>query len=166
MKALTHPEALRGQRQILFPSHVAEIRLSYSSKISDADRLKVTSSSDAHDVFRARWKKSRIGYIEEFKALLLNRANLVLGVINISLGGVSGCVADPKVIYAAALKANASGLLVAHNHPSGNLIPSQADIQLTRKLKNAGEFLDLPLLDHLIITKDGSYYSFADEGML
>lgn len=155
-----------GQRSFHFPSRIAEIRVSYSTTIKDADRSKVTSSYDACEIFRTKWRKNKIGYVEEFKAMILNRANKVLGIINVSQGGVSGCVADPKVIYAAALKANGSALIVAHNHPSGNLTPSQADIQLTRKLKEAGQFLDLPLLDHLILTKDDRYYSFADEGIL
>lgn len=155
-----------GQRSFHFPNRIAEIRVSYSTNIKDADRSKVISSADACEIFRSKWSKSRIGFVEEFKVMILNRANLVLGVISVSKGGISGCVADPRVIFATALKTNGSGILVAHNHPSGKLSPSQADINLTRNLKEGGQFLDLPLLDLLILTKDGSYYSFADEGML
>ena len=97
--------------------------------------------------------------------MLLNRANLVLGIVTVSSGGVAGTVADPKMIFGVALKANCSSVLLAHNHPSSNLTPSEADIRLTRKLKEAGKVLDLPVLDHLILTRDG-FYSFADEGML
>lgn len=165
MNSFAALDASEKQRQIVFPSHIAEIRVSYSSKIPASNRPKVTSSNDAYEIFLAKWKKSRIGYVEEFKAMILNRANRVLGIIHISQGGISGCVADPKVIYGAALKTSGSGLIVAHNHPSENLTPSSADINLTRKLKEGGQFLDLPLLDHLIMTKSG-YYSFADEGML
>jgi DNA repair protein RadC len=104
-------------------------------------------------------------YRESFAILLLNRANRVLGIANISSGGLSGTVADPKVIFQQALKANASSIILLHNHPSGNTQPSEADITLTRKMKECGKFLDLPVLDHLIVTTDG-YYSFAYEGLI
>jgi len=97
--------------------------------------------------------------------LCLNRANRILGWAKVSQGGLTGTVADPKLIYQIALKSNASSIIIAFNHPSGNLNPSESDIQLTRKLKEAGLMLDLPVLDHLIISSEG-YYSFADEGLL
>ena len=102
---------------------------------------------------------------EEFWVILLNRANVVMRKTAISQGGVAGTVADPKMIFKEALEQLASAIILVHNHPSGNRQPSAADIQLTKKLKSAGEFLDLPVLDHLIYT-DLGYYSFADEGML
>jgi DNA repair protein RadC len=85
--------------------------------------------------------------------------------MEVSIGGISGTVADPRLIFIGALKAGASGMIVSHNHPSGNLTPSQADIQLTRKLKEGGNLLEIQLLDHIIMTSE-SYYSFADEGIL
>lgn len=97
--------------------------------------------------------------------LCLNRANKVLGWAKVSQGGLSGIVADPKVIFQIALKSNGSSLILCHNHPSLNLQPSEADIHLTRKLKEAGLMLDLPVLDHLIVSSEG-FYSFADEGLL
>ena len=97
--------------------------------------------------------------------MLMNRANKVLGIFELSTGGVSGTVADPKIIFVAALKGGASGIIVAHNHPSGNLTASQSDIDLTRKLKEAGKFLEIQLLDHVIVTTEG-YFSFADEGLI
>jgi DNA repair protein RadC len=103
--------------------------------------------------------------VEEFVILCLNRANKVLGYSKISQGGLSGTVADPKVIFQVALKSNASSIILCHNHPSGNTKPSDNDIQLTKKLKKAGEFLELNVLDHLIITSD-AYFSFADESLL
>ena len=103
--------------------------------------------------------------MEEFVILCLNRANKVLGYSKISQGGLSGTVADPKVIFQVALKSNASSIILCHNHPSGNTKPSDNDIQLTKKLKKAGEFLELNVLDHLIITSD-AYFSFADESLL
>ena len=103
--------------------------------------------------------------VEEFMVLCLNRANRVLGYARISSGGISGTIADPKIIFQVALKSNASSIILAHNHPSGNKQPSEADIRLTRKMKDAGVLLDLPVLDHLILTSEG-YHSFADEGLL
>ena len=151
-------------RQIIFPSEVAEITLSYYGQLSKHSPT-ILCSSDAAETFRCRWEQGRIGFVEEFKVMLLNRGNRVLGIVNLSQGGIAGTVADPKLIFAAALKAAASSIILAHNHPSGNLTPSQADLQLTNKLQEAGKFLDLPVLDHVILTQDG-YYSFADEGLL
>ncbi len=101
---------------------------------------------------------------EEFWILLLNRANEILRPVQISTGGVSGTVADPKLIFKQAIEHLASAMILFHNHPSGNLTPSQADKDLTRKLKDAGRLLDIPVLDHLIFT-DKAYLSFADEGL-
>ena len=102
---------------------------------------------------------------EEFWILLLNRANRILSREQISLGGVAGTVVDAKVVYRKALEGAACSIVLCHNHPSGNLNPSQADIDLTRKLKKAGETLDIIVVDHLIVG-DGGYYSFADEGLI
>jgi DNA repair protein RadC len=151
-------------RQIIFPSEVAEITLAYSCLLPK-NCATIHCSNDAVEVFRCRWDARKINFVEEFKILLMNRANRVLGIVNISQGGIAGTVADPKLIFAAALKSAASALICCHNHPSQNLTPSQADIQLTRKLKEAGKFLDLPVLDHVILTQE-SHYSFADEGLL
>ena len=104
-------------------------------------------------------------FVEQFKVLLLNRANKVIGLLNVSTGGVSGTVADPKIIYVAALKANACGVLISHNHPSGSLKPSRVDEKLTQKIKHAGSFLDIKLLDHLISSEEACF-SFADERLL
>ena len=102
---------------------------------------------------------------EEFWIIILNRANYVLRKDQISRGGISGTVADPKLIFKSALDYGGSSIILAHNHPSGNLQPSQADITLTRTLKEAGKFLEIPVLDHIIVS-DNSYFSFADEGMI
>lgn len=102
---------------------------------------------------------------EEFWIILLNRANVVMKKESISSGGVAGTVADPKLIFKKALEQLASSIILVHNHPSGNIKPSGADISLTKKMKEAGSFLDLPILDHIIFT-DNDYYSFADEGIL
>ena len=144
---------------------VAEITLHYQSRVKPSQRPKVAKSDDAYTIFLHHWNPNQIELQEEFKVMLLNRAHKVLGIVNISLGGLAGTVADPKLIFAAALKAGASAIIVAHSHPSGNLTPSRADIELTKKLKAAGELLDLPIQDHLIVTAEG-YYSFADYGVL
>ncbi|WP_010602115.1 JAB domain-containing protein [Pedobacter agri] len=97
--------------------------------------------------------------------ILLNRQNRVLGLIDISTGGVSGTILDPKIIFSIALKANTSAIILCHNHPSGNIQPSQSDIRLTNQLKEGGKLLEILVWDHLIITNE-NYYSFADDGMM
>ena len=102
---------------------------------------------------------------ENFCVLLLNRANKVLKTVRISDGGITGTVVDQRKVFKVALDNNATSIILGHNHPSGQLTPSDADIQLTKKMKAAGETLDLPVLDHIIVG-DGNYYSFADEGIM
>jgi len=145
--------------------HVAEIELVYKTKVKASQRPTVKSCKDAADLLRQLWNQDKIDFVEQFHVLFLNRVNKVLGIFEASSGGISGTVADPKVIFAAALKATACSIIISHNHPSGNLKPSEADEQLTQKIKNAGLFLDIRLLDHIIITSEG-YFSFADEGLL
>jgi len=103
---------------------------------------------------------------EEFYILLLNRANEVIAKINVSKGGTTGTVVDGKIILKHAIETpRCCGLILAHNHPSGNLNPSEADIKITNNLKTAASLIDLHLLDHIIVG-DKAYFSFADEGML
>lgn len=144
---------------------VAEIQLTYRSNVKPSLRPKINRSNDACDILRDSWDESKIELVEQFKVILTNRANKVLGIFEVSTGGMTGTVADPKLIFVAALKSGATGILLAHNHPSGNLTPSQADIDLTKKIKEGGKFLEIQLLDHLIITSE-DYYSFADEGLI
>ena len=145
-------------------SEMTEIEVSYRNKVPYKDMVKISCSKDCAEYFRHIWS-DRLDHVEEFRILCLNRANKVLGWACISRGGISGTVADPKVIFQIALKSCASSIILGHNHPSGNLKPSESDMRLTKKLKNAGVSLDLPVLDHIILTSD-EYYSFADEGML
>ena len=144
-------------------SQVSEIEISYNPVIKPSEMVKVSCSIDAERIFRNIW--SNLNYKESFYALYLNRANKVLGYLLISLGGISGTVVDVRCIYQAALKASCSGLILAHNHPSGNSEPSDSDIKITKKLKEAGALLDIRLLDHLILLPEG-YTSLADEGIL
>jgi DNA repair protein RadC len=150
----------------LFSQNVAEVTLSYRNKIKASDRLQVKSSKDAYEIFMGNWSESSIGHVEEFKLLLMTRSNAVLGIIAVSKGGISGTVTDVRIVLQAALKSNASGLIVCHNHPSGSLNPSESDTKITHKIKEAGNLMDIQLLDHLIITTEGNYYSFADNGLL
>ena len=122
----------------------------------------VHSSKDVYEAIRSQFADLNH---EEFWILLLSRANKITSKHLISKGGQAGTVADPKIIFNTALQHHAASVILAHNHPSGNLKPSQADIDLTRKLKSAGVFLDIPVLDHLIVTDTG-FFSFTDEGML
>ncbi len=147
-------------------TQVAEIELIYKSKVKPSERPKVTTSRDAYNLLKQNWDENKIEFVEQFKVLFLNRANKVLGIFELSTGGVSGTVADPKLVFTAALKLNACNIILCHNHPSGNIKPSRADEQLTQKIKEAGKYLDLPVIDHLIISSEESYYSFADEGLL
>lgn len=144
-------------------SIVAALELGRRRKDSEPSRrLKVTSSKDAFEMIRGDLMDLNH---EEFWLVLLKRNNEVLKKEMISRGGVSGTVVDAKIIFKRALEETASGLILAHNHPSGNTKPSQEDINLTKRIKEAGKSLDISVLDHLIIT-DSSYFSFADEGLL
>ena len=143
---------------------VSEVTISYRNKLQPADRPKITSSRDAVDILRTNWSDD-IELCETFNVLFINRANQVIGLFTASKGGVDATVVDARLIFSAALKALASGVILSHNHPSGNLTPSQQDIKLTKNLKTAGEVLNITVLDHVIISQYG-YYSFADEGAL
>lgn len=150
-------------KKILF--EVAEIQLSHKSKVKASLRPKISRSKDVEDVLRQYWNEDTLELHEQFKILLLNRTHRVIGIYEVSSGGLSGTVADPKLIFGCALKAVASEIILAHNHPSGALQPSQADIELTKKLNHAGKLLEIQVLDHIILTSE-AYYSFADEGLL
>ena len=125
-------------------------------------KTKITCSTDIYNYIKPQLLDLPH---EEFWIILLNRANVVMKKMPVSSGGVAGTVADPKIIFKQALEHLASAIILVHNHPSGNLKPSGADIALTKKMKEAGTLLDLPILDHIIFTEN-QYYSFADEGLL
>ena len=135
--------------------NVTEVQLVYKTKIKASDRPKINKMEDAAEIFRNNWSRDKIEHIEEVKILLLNRSNKVLGIATISQGGVSGTVIDERIILQYAIKANASAVIMAHNHPSGNLEPSDADNKITNKIKNSLELMGLSLLDHIIITVEG-----------
>lgn len=145
----------------------AKLKASFEiwSRTTAAKEQLTNRISCARDAYQLM--KPKIAHLlhEEFWIILLTRSNTVMQHIQISKGGVSGTVADPKLIFSHALNFKASALILVHNHPSGNKQPSQADIQLTKKAKQAGEMLEISVLDHVICTDDG-YFSFNDEGML
>lgn len=144
-------------------SIIAALELGRRRKESEiVRRARISSSRDAYEQIQP--------YLldlshEEFWLLLLNRANEVIKPVQVSQGGVSGTVADPKIIFKFAIENLSSAIILVHNHPSGNLKPSEADKELTRRLSAVGKLMEIPVLDHLIFT-DGGYLSFADEGML
>lgn len=144
---------------------LAEIKISYTAKYDKKAKRKLTCSKDAVDLFREIWLPETIELRESMYVLLVNRSNYVLGWFILSLGGVSGTVSDPKLIFSTALKCVASSLIIAHNHPSGNTKPSASDIQLTKNLVEGGRLLEISVLDHIILTAE-SFYSFADEGLI
>jgi len=145
-------------------SSIQEIQIHYCNIASKS--IAIQNSKQAFEVFKEIFDDNTITFQEEFKVLYLNRANKVIGVYQGFKGGIIGVVVDTRIIFSIALKCLAVTIIVAHNHPSGNLNPSEEDIDLTRKLKSAGKFLDINVLDHLILTPQGEYLSFADEGMI
>lgn len=153
--------------QLNLQSHftVNKVQISYRNKTPYQDRIQITRSTTAYEILKQAWDENKLELLEQFKILLLDRKNNCLGISDISTGGTSGCTVDPKVIFVTALKANASDIILAHNHPSGNLQPSEADKALTRKIKEGGKLLDIAVLDHLIITPR-NYCSFADDGLM
>ena len=144
---------------------IPEIKLSYSTLEAVKFDDKISSSQDAVTILRQIIHKHEIELREEVVVLYLNRMNKVIGYYRHSVGGISGSVFDIRLILSTALKAVASGLIVCHNHPGGNLIPSKEDQHITQRLNTAAKQLDINLLDHVILTKEG-FYSFADEGNL
>jgi DNA repair protein RadC len=144
---------------------ISEVQLVYRRCSNPKVDIVVIHSETAHLIFKEAWDENKIDMVEEFKILLLRQNNACIGVSHISTGGISSCIADPRIIFATALKANATSIILAHNHPSGNTTPSFHDKELTEKVAQAGKFLDIKVLDHLIITSCG-YSSMAEDGYM
>lgn len=142
---------------------VGEVKLTYAR--TEEYRGQIRSSSSVSEFLRKLYADDVIEHHEEFWVLFLNRAHKIIGFQQLSVGGLSGCVVDVRHLFQAALLTNASSIIVCHNHPSGNLTPSEQDIKVTKQIKDCGKIMDIQLLDHVIITED-SYYSFADEGLI
>lgn len=148
-------------------NNVSEIDIVYKKKVSCnvSERPQMTSSREGYEILLHYWDKDKIELLEEFKVLFLSMSNRVLQILSLSQGGITGTVADPRLILAGALRVAACSIVLAHNHPSGSLKPSRADEELTQKIKCAAAYHDIKVLDHIIVSNEG-YYSFADEGLL
>lgn len=144
---------------------VSEVELIYKSKVKASDRPFIKCSADIEKVLRNFYDENTIELQEQFNILYLNRGYLVLGIYRVSIGGITGTVVDPRLVFAMALKLASTYLILSHCHPSGNLTPSNADIILTKKIKQAASFFDIKVLDHVILTSN-EYLSFTDEGLL
>ena len=142
---------------------LCEVKVTYNPKIRASEQPKISSADSATKYLREFWED--IEHIEKAYVLLMNRNNNVIGYKLLSIGGVAGTVIDPIIIFQTALKCNASGIILAHNHPSGSVKVSAADKDITSKIKSGGKILNIPLLDHIILTKH-SYLSFSDENLL
>jgi len=145
---------------------VNEISIKYQGNFKISQAPKITSSQSATELLFSSWNRDQIGLQECFKVMLLNNANKVKGIFEVSTGGITGTLVDLRIVFAVILKSLTTSVILAHNHPSGTLTPSNADKALTTKIKNAAILFDIKVLDHLIITPDGDYFSFADEGLL
>ncbi|WP_407404711.1 DNA repair protein RadC [Chryseobacterium sp.] len=126
------------------------------------DKPKIAGSKDAYQILKLHLEDLRT---EEFWALFLNQSNKVIHIEQLTQGGINQSIVDIRILFKAALDHFSTGIIISHNHPSGNLKPSQEDISVTKKIREAGTLLNIQLLDHLIITQN-SYLSFADEGLL
>ena len=148
-------------------NNVSEIDIVYKKKVTCkvSERPLIGSSGDAYKVCMHYWNPDKIELLEEFKVLFLSRSNRVLQIFPVSQGGITGTVADPRLILAGAIRVATCAMILVHNHPSGNIKPSRADEELTIKIREAAKYFDMKVLDHLIITSEG-YFSFADEGLL
>jgi DNA repair protein RadC len=153
----------KGMGMVKAITIVAALELGIRRREAEAMRkTKISSSGDAASIFQPSLADLKY---EEFWVLMLDRANQVISRFNMSKGGTSGTVVDPKMIFKSAIENNASGIILCHNHPSGNNKPSDADLRLTKNLKQSGEMLEIKVLDHIIIA-GSNYYSFADEGLI
>ena len=144
--------------------NIAEIELVYKPSISK--KPIISSPLDAYNALIEFYPKDTIHLQEHFLVAYLNRFNRVLGVLLHSSGGLTGTIADVRLIFGTALKAAASGIVISHNHPSGQLKPSAKDKEITTRIRDAGDLLDIKLLDHIIVGHEGQYLSFSDEGLL
>jgi DNA repair protein RadC len=142
---------------------ISEVELIYRNKVKAKDRPRIQRSCDAYELLCQSWDMNKMDLQEQFKVLLLDKGGHCMGIMLVSSGGMSACLVDPKLVFATALKARACSLILAHNHPSGNLKASKEDEALTEQLCEGGGLLHIDILDHLILTSDG-YTSLADDG--
>ena len=144
---------------------LAELKVAYRSRTKAEKRQAIRGPQDVERYLRAIWNKRTLELVEEFLVVCLNGSHEAIGWVKVSTGGLGSTIVDPRVVFAIALQTASSALIVAHNHPSGSLVPSSEDQAMTRRLKEAGMLLGINVLDHVILTREGSF-SFADRGML
>ena len=142
-----------------------KISISFDKKIKKSELIQISSAKDSYDIFKNIFDADTFDWREEFIILCLNNSNKVVGFYKISSGGMTGTVVDVRIIFTAALQCLATSIILAHNHPSGKLQPSESDKKMTQKIKEAGKLLDIEILDHLIIN-DEDFFSFAKAGLL
>tara|TARA_R110000803_G_scaffold78075_3_gene143141 strand:- start:15963 stop:16415 length:453 start_codon:yes stop_codon:yes gene_type:complete len=147
-----------------FKTPLPQITLKYKS--GDIKRFKIKSSTDSEEAFRLIMNNDTLEIQEEFVAIFLNNSNNSIGWFRLSTGAINASIVDVRLLMVAALQCGASSMIIAHNHPSGSLKPSIADKLLTEKLVKASKFLEIKLLDHLIITPENGFFSFIDEGLI
>ena len=147
--------------------HIAEVSVGYSVKVKAKDRKKIEGASDAHELLHFWYENTGMYEQREvMTALLLDRANKVLGLIKIGEGSATGCVVDEQYLLRAAILANAQAVIIAHNHPSGNLKPSVDDIKISNKIKQAAKLINIEVHDSIVLSSEGGYRSLANEGQL
>ena len=157
----------KEEAQVVYATKVKEVRMQEIKLTLDIEKksnIQIAESSDSYKNLLKIWEDD-IDLRERFVVIYLNRNNNVIGYYNVSSGGIYSTVVDPKLIFTTALLTGATGIILAHNHPSGNLKPSSTDIKITNNAIESGKLLSINILDHLIITSKG-YYSFADEGLI
>ena len=145
---------------------VNEIQLSYKESFLTSCETTISSSSKAADILLQSFDMNTIALQETFKVLLLNNSNKVKGIYTLSIGGITGTLVDIRILYAVILKSLSTAVILCHNHPSGTLKASEQDKEITQKIKKAGSYLDVKVLDHIILSPCGKYFSFADNGLL
>ena len=145
---------------------VNEIKISYCERLGTIESESIQMSEPVAKLLFENWNKDTIGLHETFKVLLLNNGNKVKGVYQASSGGITGTLVDLRILFAVILKSLSVAIILAHNHPAGTLSPSDADIQLTKKIQKAAQLFDIRVLDHLIISPTGDYFSFMDNNII
>lgn len=144
---------------------ICEVSVSYSTPIKASQRPRLSNSQEVNELLLRVFDQNTVELKEYFKVILLNQANKVLGVHNLSEGGITEVIADIRQIMQIAILTNATGIILSHNHPSGNREPSQEDKKLTNQVNQACNIMNIRLVDHIIVTTE-NYYSFADEGLI
>ena len=145
-------------------TQVAEISVSYYPLQSQHPMI--LSSLDAFVELFPFYPAHIIGLQEQFLIMYLSQSNRILGVYTLSKGGITGTVADVRLIFATALKTAACSIIISHNHPSGNLKPSAADLDVTKRIAEVGKLMDIKVKDHILVSPERKYFSFADEGIM